>query len=871
MKIKFRYINILALALVLAMLLSSCSMLFSTQLPEKQTTEKHTQNVTVMPDVTDESETPEESDTDACKHNFSDWKITKEGGCLGVDRVRERKCSLCGLIESETSYSDGHMAVVDDPARDATCTEEGLTEGQHCENCGEVILAQGTVPKRSHTYDSDTDAECNICGSVRELGCLHESIETIEGKEPSCIEIGLSDGEKCLDCGEIVREQSVIAPLGHTPKTVEGYEPTETEEGLSEGKICSVCEKILLNQRPIAPIGYRDIERYASDYAYRSLVELEGGEKMQELYLLMDVEAKKFHTDTTIDAEPSKDKFVVATFNYGELGLTQEQALTVWAYYRVDHPLYYWISASFTYNTEKLNLLCVPEYAKGEEREEYNKLLFDGIREYVTSLGGETSPYRIALALHDRIISDISYAYKADGKTPEDAEWAHSVMGVFDKKSGVCESYAKAFQLMLNYCGIENILVTGVSNGEDHAWNMAKMDDGEWYWFDLTWDDLPNWMWGVSYNYFCVTDVSDVAWVDGPWSAAPKTFASTHEHFTPADDGVNKQYSLPDRAKSEIDLEELIILRERFEVDGGVYALIAPYKVQLVGLTVGGEVNIPESVIYDDIEYTVVSIGGMEGKLFKSTPIEIAETVTKISIPASVSLIWDKALMLGGLEYITVDAANETYSSKDGVLFTKSLYTLVQYPIGSTRESYIIPDETVELASFSFGNSEAGKLRSITLGASLARIGTLNAGYGHRDSDEGALNTSTGDIFYLRGFMDFDGEIVLSPQNKSFLIEDGALYSADKTVLYALCDGTAISYTCPETLKTIEVGAFFGCSRLRTVSLNAGLEEIMSYAFGYCTRLQLVVYEGDRAGWESVEKRSNWYYQTGAFNISFAK
>ena len=227
--------------------------------------------------------------------------------------------------------------------------------------------------------------------------------------------------------------------------------------------------------------------------------------------------------------------------------------------------------------------------------------------------------------------------------------------------------------------------------------------------------------------------------------------------------------------------------------------------------------------------------------------------------------------MLDGLEYITVDAANETYSSKDGVLFTKSLYTLVQYPIGSTRKSYIIPDETVELANFSFGNSEPGELRSISFGASLARIGTLNAGYGYRDSDEGTLNTSTGDIFYLRGFMDFDGEIVLSAKNKSFLIEDGALYSADKTVLYALCDGAATSYTCPETLKTIEVGAFFGCSHLKTVNVNAGLEQIMSYAFGYCSRLQLVAYEGDRAGWESVKKHSNWYYQTGAFNISFSQ
>lgn len=869
MKIKFRYINILALVLVLTMLLSSCSVFLSTSQIERHTTERHTQNVTAIPDGTDETDSSGEGETDACEHSFSDWKITKEGGCLGVDQVRERECSLCGLVETATSYSEGHIAIVDDPAREATCTEEGLTEGKHCENCGEVILAQGIVPKRSHTYDSDTDADCNICGSERELGCLHKNLEIIEGKEPSCIEIGLSDGEKCIDCGEIVKEQSVISPLGHTPKIVEGYEPTETEEGLSEGKICSVCNKILLSQRPIAPIGYGDIEKYASDYAYLSLAEFDGGEKMQELYRAIDLEAYKFHTDLTIDATERNERFVVASFNYADLGLLQEQAATVWAYYRADHPLYYWISASFTYNSSMINLICAPEYAKGEAREEYNKLLFDGIRKYAKSLGGETSPYRIALALHDMIIADISYAYESDGKTPEDAEWAHSVMGVFDKQSGVCESYAKAFQLMLSYCGIENILVTGISNGEDHAWNMARMDDGEWYWFDLTWDDTPDWMWGISYNYFCVTDDQDVSWVDGPWTAAPKTFESTHMHFTPTSEGIDRQYPLPERAENEIALDGVAELRECFEAEGAAYAVVGAGRVQLVGLLEGGEIYVPESVIYDDVEYTVVSVGGISGKLFKSTPIETKEETSSITLPATVSFIWDDALMLKSLISIGVDEENPYYTVKETVLFTKNLYTLVQYPLGSMKESYIIPDETVELANHSFGDGEAGELRSITFGASLELIGTLNAGYGHRYSNEDRLNTSTGDLFYLRGFMDFAGNIFVSKQNKHFLLEDGALYSADKTVLYALCDRSSLLYSCPETLKTIEVGAFFGCSRLKTVNVNAGLEEIMSYAFGYCSRLQIVAYDGTRQEWEAIIKQNNWYYQTSSFQITF--
>ena len=196
MKTKFRYINLIALSLVLVMMLSSCSVLLSSSFVEKHTTEKHTQSVVTSPDGTDESDTIVENGTETCEHSFSEWVITKEGGCLGVDQVRERKCNLCGETEQVTSYSDGHMAVVDDPAREATCTEEGLSAGQHCENCGEVIVAQGIIPIRSHTYDSETDADCNICGFLRDLGCLHTNTETLEGKEPSCTEIGLSDGKK---------------------------------------------------------------------------------------------------------------------------------------------------------------------------------------------------------------------------------------------------------------------------------------------------------------------------------------------------------------------------------------------------------------------------------------------------------------------------------------------------------------------------------------------------------------------------------------------------------------------------------------------------------------------------------------------------
>ena len=44
---------------------------------------------------------------------------------------------------TETRF--GHAEVVD-AAKEATYTETGLTEGKHCERCGEILVAQTELP-----------------------------------------------------------------------------------------------------------------------------------------------------------------------------------------------------------------------------------------------------------------------------------------------------------------------------------------------------------------------------------------------------------------------------------------------------------------------------------------------------------------------------------------------------------------------------------------------------------------------------------------------------------------------------------------------------------------------------------------------------
>ena len=103
------------------------------------------------------------------------------------------------------------------------------------------------------------------------------------------------------------------------------------------------------------------------------------------------------------------------------------------------------------------------------------------------------SDYEKVLKMHDYIINNAYYNNKNDAeKSVEEKVNDHSAYGVLVAGYGVCDSYAKAFQMMCKKTGIDCIYVTGSvnkgGNVERHAWNKVNID-GNWYNVDVTWDD----------------------------------------------------------------------------------------------------------------------------------------------------------------------------------------------------------------------------------------------------------------------------------------------------------------------------------------------------------------------------------------------
>lgn len=71
-----------------------------------------------------------------------------------------------------------------------------------------------------------------------------------------------------------------------------------------------------------------------------------------------------------------------------------------------------------------------------------------------------------------------------EGYAPE----AHTAYGLFKLHSAVCDGYARSCKVLLDELGMECIVITGKGNGENHAWNMVKIN-GAWYHMDVCWND----------------------------------------------------------------------------------------------------------------------------------------------------------------------------------------------------------------------------------------------------------------------------------------------------------------------------------------------------------------------------------------------
>ena len=93
-------------------------------------------------------------------------------------------------------------------------------------------------------------------------------------------------------------------------------------------------------------------------------------------------------------------------------------------------------------------------------------------------------------------------------------------------------------------------------------------------------------------------------------------------------------------------------------------------------------------------------------------------SLSEITIPASVNEIRNAAFRkCDSLTKINVASANSTFSSTDGVLFSKQKTLLICYPAGKAGSSYTIPEGTAGIGGYAFSGSK--NLTTVTVPAGV--------------------------------------------------------------------------------------------------------------------------------------------------------
>lgn len=98
---------------------------------------------------------------------------------------------------------------------------------------------------------------------------------------------------------------------------------------------------------------------------------------------------------------------------------------------------------------------------------------------------GDKGSYEKIKAVYDYLCSNVSYDYENLNNAAYTLKF--TAYGALVDKKAVCQGYAVLMYRLLLELGVDNRVIAGVSGGEAHGWNIAKI--GELYYnLDATWD-----------------------------------------------------------------------------------------------------------------------------------------------------------------------------------------------------------------------------------------------------------------------------------------------------------------------------------------------------------------------------------------------
>jgi hypothetical protein len=289
--------------------------------------------------------------------------------------------------------------------------------------------------------------------------------------------------------------------------------------------------------------------------------------------------------------------------------------------------------------------------------------------------------------------------------------------------------------------------------------------------------------------------------------------------------------------------------------DGGLTYIGSPtsitdelsYNQNLIGIKIGNIVTSIADAAFKNCTNlsTVIFESGCQLQTLGQFIFEENSSLLSFNIPASVNSISTNMFSkCYNLSSINVDPASATYSSNNGILFTKNGETLLLFPY--TLTSYNVPNTIISIGQEAFYNRI--NLTTITF---------------QQNSQLEII-----DIIAFKECTNLTSVIEIPSSVKD-------IYSS-----FNNCPNLAsVTFQSPSQITTIRAGTFYNCG-LTSIIIPSSVQIIEYFAFGNCASLASVRFDGDIPIIQSSNFSSNFtpnftsntndtaYYYAGVQNIN---